>query len=69
MNMKKSFITFWKDMLEAQKVTNACIKKHWKGYVLLLTTCYSAGCVIPNIITKVIDLIETKKEKSEEEES
>lgn len=25
--MKKSFITFWKDMLEAQKVTNACIKK------------------------------------------
>ena len=45
------------------------LKKHWKGYVLLLMTCYSAGCVIPIIITKVIDLIETKKEKSEEEES
>lgn len=67
--MKKSFITFWKDMWEAQKVTNACMKKHWKGYLVFLTTCFITGCAIPVAVTKVSDFIETKKEKSEEEES
>ena len=67
--MKKSFITFWKDMWEAQKVTNACMKKHWKGCLVFLTTCFITGCAIQVAVTKVSDLIETKKEKSEEEES
>ena len=67
--MKKSFITFWGDMWEAQKVTNACMKKHWKGYLVFLTTCFVTGCAIPVAVTKVSDLIETKKVKSEEEES
>lgn len=65
--MKKSFVAFWKDMVEAQKVTNTFVKKHWKGYVLLLTACCSMGYVLPIVITKVTDLIETKKEKSEGE--
>lgn len=67
--MKKSFITFWRDMWEAQKVTNACMKKHWKGYLVFLTTCFVTGCAIPVAVTKVKDFIETKKVKSEEEES
>lgn len=67
--MKKSFITFCKDMWEAQKVTNACMKKHWKGYLVFSMTCFITGCAIPVAVTKVSDLIETKKEKSEEEES
>lgn len=67
--MKKSFIAFWKDMWEAQKVTNACMKKHWKGYLVFSTACFAIGCAIPGVVTRVCDLIETKKEKSEEEES
>lgn len=67
--MKKSFITFWRDMWEAQKVTNACMKKHWKGYLVFLTACLITGCAIPVAVTKVSNFIETKKEKSEEEES
>ena len=70
--MKKSFITFWKDMWEAQKVTNACMKKHWKGYLVFLTATIVTGFAVPVAITRISDdriKLKTRKEKSEEEES
>ena len=67
--MKKSVITFWKGSGEAQKATNKFLKKHWKGYIVFEAVVFATGYVIPSIIGKVKDLIETKKEKSEEEES
>lgn len=67
--MKKTFVTFWKDMWESQKETNRFLKKHWKGYTVLVIVGSVIGCVLPCAIVKVKDFIETKKEKSEEEES
>lgn len=34
--MREAFITFWKDMWESQKETNRFLKKHWKGYTVLV---------------------------------
>lgn len=71
--MKKSFITFWKDFGKLQKATtalsNTFLKKHWKGYLVFAATAFVTGCMIPSMIEKVQDFIETKKEKTEEEES
>lgn len=67
--MKKSFITFWKDMWESQKATNRFLKKHWKGYLVFAATAFVTGCMMPSMIEKVQDFIETRKEKSEEKES
>lgn len=71
--MKKSFITFWKDFWELQKATNelskAFLNKHWKGFLVFEAATFATGCMLPCAIEKVKDFIETKKEKSEEEES
>lgn len=71
--MKKSFITFWKDMWESQKETTALsnmfLKKHWKGYLVFAATAFATGCMIPSMTEKIQDFIETRKEKSEEKES
>lgn len=67
--MKKSFITFWKDFGEVQKVANKFLKKHWKGYLVFGAAAFATGYMIPTTIERVKDFIETKKEKSEEEES
>lgn len=67
--MKKTFIIFWKDMWELQKESNIFLKKHWKGYTVLGIVMVTIGCALPCAIVKVKDFIETKKEKSEEEES
>ncbi len=67
--MKKSFITFWKDLGEVQKVSNAFLKKHWKGYLVFGAAAFATGYMVPSITKKVKDFIETRKEKSEEEES
>lgn len=67
--MREAFITFWKDMWESQKETNRFLKKHWKGYTALVIVGFVIGCVLPCAIVKVKDFIETKEEKSEEEES
>lgn len=56
-------------MWESQKETNRFLKKHWKGYTVLVIVGSVIGCVLPCAIEKVKDFIETKKEKSEEEES
>ena len=67
--MKKSFITFWKDTWELQKASNRFTKKHWKGYIVLSISGVAIGCMLRYTIEKVINFIETKKEKSEDEES
>ena len=67
--MREAFITFWKVMWESLKETNRFLKKHWKGYTVLVIVGSVIGCVLPCAIVKVKDFIETKKEKSEEEES
>ncbi len=34
--MIKSFKTFWKDLYEVQKEYGKWMKKHWKGYFILI---------------------------------
>jgi hypothetical protein len=67
--MREAFITFWKDMWESQKETNRFLKKHCISFPVLVIVGSVIGCVLPCAIVKVKDFIETKKEKSEEEES
>lgn len=45
------------------------MKKHWKGFLVFEAATFATGCMLPCAIEKVKDFIETKKEKSEEEES
>jgi hypothetical protein len=57
----KSHNVFWKELWEAQKVTNMFVKKHWKGYIVL---CVGTGIVTFGTVT-LIEHIENKKfEKS-----
>lgn len=37
-DMIKSFKTFWKELYELQKEYGKWMKKHWKGYLLLLSS-------------------------------
>ena len=67
--MKKSFITFWKDYWEVLRALNRFMKKHWKGYLVFGAASFATAYMLPSMIVKVKDFIETKKEKSEEEES
>lgn len=45
------------------------MNKHWKGFLVFEAATFATGCMLPCAIEKVKDFIETKKEKSEEEES
>ncbi len=36
--MIKSFKTFWKELYEVQKENGKWVKKHWKGYLLLIAS-------------------------------
>lgn len=50
--MKKQFVEFWKDYIEAQKICDEFTKKHWKG-LFVFSMAIGAGTMASfNIVDK-----------------
>lgn len=43
--MIKSMKTFWREYWELYKLSLKWCKKHWKGYITLVTTVFGLECV------------------------
>ena len=62
--MRNEFKTFWGDY------NNMCLKpqmkwmkKHWKGYILMLVASFSVGYTIGVVLEKKDDIIDSVKSK------
>ena len=68
--MKNSFLTFWKDYNDmCVKPQTEWMKKHWKGYILMLIGSgvggYAVGCIIENK-DEIVDKVKGIFKKDEE---
>lgn len=49
--MRNSFKTFWKDYNDmCIKPQTEWMKKHWRGYILMLVGSYAAGYTVGKVI-------------------
>ncbi len=66
--MRESFKLFWKDYISLWKCSWEWLKKHWKGYIVLVSILTAIECMCifkEDIKCKIEDI---KKSKSEDYE-